>query len=383
MDTPTRSDLRILQVGNVFLDRPIERLREGVPERRREELRDVFSHVLQMADESEVSLVLFTGNLFDSSYLTNETVEFLVRELSLRPHMQFVIAPGPSDPYGEKSIYRSGRFPRNVHIISEEVLSELDLPSLGVTVYGWAFTSESHRFSPIKNKHVRDPERLNVLAGFCECDKEDSERCPVSSDEIAAFGAHYAALSDTGVFEGFMRVGNCVMASSGKMECTSFADKQVGGVNLISAKPHEEGAWQIFTKRLPAGAYRYAEVVLDVSHVSSEEVAAERLLSLVRKEGYDGNTALRVYLRGAVAPETSFYTLVSREDFGVYALEVVDETVPTDGTEYLAREMSARGELYRRLLPAMTEGTPESRARAARLFRIGYAALLGKDPLKL
>ena len=41
MDTPTRSDLRILQVGNVFLDRPIERLREGVPERRREELRGI------------------------------------------------------------------------------------------------------------------------------------------------------------------------------------------------------------------------------------------------------------------------------------------------------------------------------------------------------
>jgi hypothetical protein len=64
-------------------------------------------------------------------------------------------------------------------------------------------------------------------------------------------------------------------------------------------------------------------------------------------------------------------------------LEVVDETVPTDGAEYLAREMSARGELYRRLLPAMSEGTPESRAGAAKLFRIAYAALAGKDPLKL
>lgn len=383
MDTPKKSDLRILQVGNVFLDRPIERLREGVPERRREELRDVFSRVLQTADESEVDLVLFTGNLFDRAYLTNETVEFLVRELSLRPHMQFVIAPGPFDYYDDASIYRSGRFPRNVHVISEEVLSELDLPTLGVTVYGWAFNSTRHRFSPIKNKRVRDPERLNILAGFCECDREDSELCPISSDEIAAFGAHYAALSDGGAFEGFMRVGNCVMASSGKMECTSFADKQMGGVNLVSAKPHEEGAWQIFTKRLPVGVYRYAEVVLDVSHVSSEMVAAERLLSLVRKEGYDDKTALRVYLRGAVTPDTSFFTLASREDFGVYVLEVVDETVPTDGAEYLAREMSARGELYRRLLPAMSEGTPESRAGAAKLFRIAYAALAGKDPLKL
>ena len=383
MDTPTRNDLRILQIGNVFLDRPIERLREGVPERRREELRDAFSRVLQTAEESEVALVLFTGNLFDSAYLTNETVEFLVRELSLRPHMQFVIAPGPFDPYGETSIYRSGRFPQNVHIISEEMLSELDLPALGVTVYGWAFTSAHHRFSPIKHKHVRNPERLNILAGFGECDQEDSALCPITSEEIAAFGAHYAALSDPGFFEGFMRVGNCVMASGGKLECTSFADKQPGGVNLISAKPHEDGAWQIFTKRLPSGEYRYAEVVLDVSHLTSETEAAQKLLSLVREQGYNERTALRVYLRGSVTPETSFYTLASAEDYGVYALFTVDETVPTDGTEYLVREMSARGELYRRLLPAMTEGTPESRAGAARVFRIAYAALAGKDPLRL
>ncbi len=383
MDTPPRNDLRILQVGNVFLDRPIARLREGVPEHRREDLRDAFSRVLTAADEAEVSLVLFTGELFDDAYLTNDTVEFLTREFALRKHMQFVIAPGPADAFTDASIYRSGRFPQNVHIISEEVLSEIDFPALGVTVYGWAFISDTHRFSPVRHRHVRRDDRLNILMGFCECDKEDSALCPVSSEDIAAFGAHYAALSDHGDFEGFLRVGNCVTASSGRLECTSFADKQAGGVNLISAKPHEDGAWQIFAKRLGAGEYRYAEEIVDVSHLVREEEAAQRLLSLIRAEGYHEKTALRVFLRGSVTPDTSFHTVAALADYGVYSLEVIDETVPTDGTEYLLREMSARGELYRHLFPAMTEGTPESRARAARAFRIGYAALAGKDPSRL
>ncbi len=382
MSTPPKDDLRILHVGNVFLDRPIARLRDGVAEHRREDLRDAFSRVLKTAEEAEASLVLFTGNLLDSAYLTNDTVEFLTRELALFGDMQFIIAPGPADAFTDTSIYRSGRFPPNVHIISEEVLSEIDLPSLGVTVYGWAFLSDTHRFSPMKHKHVRRDDRLNILMGFCECDKEDSALCPVATEDIAAFGAHYAALSDHGDFEGFFRAGSCVTATSGRMECTSFADRRAGGVNLISAKPHEDGAWQIFAKRLPAGEYLYAETVLDVSHLVSEEEAAEWLLSLIREEGYHEKTALRVHLRGSVTPEASFGTLSARADYGVYSLEIADETVPTDGTEYLLREMSARGELYRHLFPAMTEGTPESRARAARAFRIGYAALMGKDPLR-
>ena len=86
-----------------------------------------------------------------------------------------------------------------------------------------------------------------------------------------------------------------------------------------------------------------------------------------------------MYLRGSVSPEASFLSLGTAADYGVYALEVVDQTVPTDGMDDLLHDMSAKGELYRHLYRAMTEGTPESCARAARTFRVGYLALLGKD----
>ena len=50
--------------------------------------------------------------------------------------------------------------------------------------------------------------------------------------------------------------------------------------------------------------------------------------------------------------------------------------LPTAFTERMQRLL---GEEYTDFYRAMTEGTPESRARAARTFRIGYAALEGKD----
>jgi len=379
MNMETNSTVRILHVGNVLLDRPVARLRYDVPEHRREEIRDAFALLMKTVDEKQIRLVLFSGNLVDNAYTTNDTVTFFMREFGMRPDCHFVIAPGPRDCFAKGSIYRSGRLPRNVHVFTEEILSRFDFDDLGVTVYGWAFLDKTHRFSPPAHKRVADPNRLNILCGFCEADEEESMFCPVTTAEIAQFGAMYAALTSERAHEGFSRVGNTVMSYSGHFECTSFLHKQMGGVNLVTASPAHGGGWQLSVCRTPTGVYRYAEEILDVSHMSSEDAVAQEILACIKRGGYGEKTALRIRLRGSVSPDVSFASLGAAAEYGVYSLEIRDETVPTDGTEYLLRDMSAKGELYRHLYSAMTEGTPESRARAARTFRIGYAALRGKD----
>ena len=64
---------------------------------------------------------------------------------------------------------------------------------------------------------------------------------------------------------------------------------------------------------------------------------------------------------------------------GLYELELLDRTTPTFDAAYLEKDMTVRGELYRSLLPRLTEGSPEERATAARALRMGLAALSGDD----
>ena len=136
IEETTDSGVRILHVGNVFLDRPIRRVRKEASEDRRGQLRESFCRLMQAVEEKKIQLVLFSGNLVDNAFATNDTVEFLMREFGAHERCHFVIAPGSSDYYFEKSIYRSGRFPRNVHIFTEEILSRFDFDDIGVTVYG-------------------------------------------------------------------------------------------------------------------------------------------------------------------------------------------------------------------------------------------------------
>ena len=369
--------LVILHVGDVFLDGPVGRLRRDTKEHRREELRDAFEVFLRRVDEEKADAVIFSGNLVDSRYAGDGTLSFLLREFEKRPMCHFVIAPGPFDPYDGASIYRSKRFPHNVHVFSDEVLGTYSFPDLPLTVYGWGYRADTCNHAPLCGAYRPTTDRFSLLCGYTRFDGNDGEK-PVDEDAIASFGAHYTALSG-GVHEGFRRAADGVYAYSGSFEGrdNATAAEQSGGYIRIFATRGNAG-WSIDARRISLDTYSYVTDRLDVSRLSTVDAVRERLRARIAERGYGPKTVLRIILRGAV-PLSADFDGLDGEDYGVYSLRVEDRTVPTDDGGVLLREMTARGELYRHFYPQMTEGTEEECARAARAFRIGYAALLGED----
>ncbi len=373
-----RDSLTILHVGDVFLDGPVGRLRRDTKEHRREELREAFDAFLQRVDEEAADVVVFSGNLIDGRYAGDGTLTFLLRAFGKRPSCHFVIAPGPFDPCDETSVYRSKRLPRNVHVFLEEVLGTYAFPDLPLTVYGWGYRSLTCTHAPLSGAHRTTSDRLALVCGYTRLDAGDAEGAPVDETALATFGAHYAALSG-GIHDGFHRVGDGIYAYSGSFEGRDGkrATEQSGGYVRILAT-RGEGGWSIDARRIPLNTYSYVTERLDVSHLSSVREVCERLQARIAERGYGAKTVLRVVLHGSV-PLGADFEEIDGTDYGVYSLWVEDHTVPTDECGTLLREMTARGELYRYFYPKMTEGTEEERARAARAFRIGYAALLGED----
>lgn len=370
--------LIVLHVGDVFLDGPVGRLRRDTKERRREELREAFVSFMQIVDQEEANVVVFSGNLLDGSYAGDGTLTFLLREFEKRPACHFVIAPGPCDPYDEMSIYRSKRFPRNVHVFMEEVLGTYSFPELPVTVYGWGFRGEHCTHAPLVGAHKTAGDRFTLLCGYTHLEDEEGAGSPVGKNAIAAFGAHYTALSGE-IHDGFHRAGEGIYAYSGSFEGRNSDEvaEQSGGYIRVLATREQDG-WAIDALRRPLDTYSYVTERLDVSHLLTADDVAPRLEARIRERGYGAKTVLRLILFGSVSLEANFEGLDAK-DYGVYSLWAEDRTVPTDEGGILLREMTARGELYRYFYPKMTEGEEEECARAARAFRIGYAALVGED----
>ena len=367
--------LTILHLGDVFLDGPVQRLRRDTREHRREELREAFRAFLTRVDEEKANLVIFSGNLLDGRYAGDETLRFLIDAFSSRPECHFVIAPGPLDPYDDKSIYRTKRFPNNVHIFFEEVLGCYNIPGMPLSVYGWSFRSENCTSAPLSGVHRTHNDRFTLLCGYTD---GSAEKAPLDADALAEFDAHYTALSGK-VHDGFHRAGNGIYSYSGSFEGRALDEVgvSVGGYIRISAGKRSDG-WDVEAVRVSLETYSYVTARLDVSHLSTTEEVRPRLAAMIRENGYGIKTVLRVILSGNVPIKAHFEDL-DQGDFGVYSLQVVDHTVPTDTDGTLLKEMTARGELYRHFYPQMVEGTEAERAMAARAFRVGYAALLGEE----
>ena len=373
-----RDRLTILHVGDVFLDGPVVRLRRDTKERRREELRDAFVAFMNIVDEEGADVVVFSGNLLDGRYAGDGTLTFLLRAFEKRPECHFVIAPGPRDPYNETSVYRSKRFPRNVHVFMEEVLGTYSFPEMPVTAYGFGYRGDVCTHAPLSGAHKTAGDRFTLLCGYTCLDAEEEEKTPVDRNAIAAFGAHYTALSG-GIHDGFHRAGDGIYAYSGSFEgreSDKVAEQSGGYIRVLATR--EENGWVVEAERRPLDTYSYVTERLDVSHLLTADEVRVRLIERIKERGYGVKTVLRLVLLGSVSLRANFDGL-DAESYGLYSVWVDDRTVPTDEGGVLLREMTARGELYRYFYPQMTEGEEEDRARAARAFRIGYAALVGED----
>ena len=368
-------ELLIMHVGNVFLDAAVPHLRQDREEHRMTEKRLAFSRLMRVVKEEGVSLLLFSGNLVDGTYAAQDTLRYLCDLFAANPACQFVICTGEVDKYEGNSIYSYESWPDNVHIFTSPVPATVHLPSLGVCVYGWGYAAD-RAVVPAFEGAVFDKTLYNVLCGTDNTEK-DGDTSPLWRG-MSALGANYLALTKRNAsFAGFSSMPTGLAAYSGSFESEGFGECSPGGVNLLRVEKTEKG-YRSYPVRLPLGTLRYAVEHMDISYLSEEEIERE-IFARIAKEGYGEETVLRVVYTGCVPPEAVPVCRMDGGRFGVYALQICDESLPTRGASYLEREDSLAGELYRALLPKMQAEDPEERRLAVRAFRMGYAALLGRD----
>ena len=139
MSQKKKTHLRFLHCSDIHLDSPFTGLTAEKSEDRRRVVRASFLRLMQYIRESNINVVLMSGDVFDTRYATNTTAEVLIREFKNCPDTDFIISPGKNDYYTDNPIYTSGRLPKNCYVFSSDTLSRFDFQDTNITVYGWAF----------------------------------------------------------------------------------------------------------------------------------------------------------------------------------------------------------------------------------------------------
>ena len=371
--------VRFLHCSDIHLDTPFAGLTAEKSEERRRDLRASFMRLMEYIRDREVDVVLISGDLFDTAYATNNTAEILIREFRNCPKTRFVIAPGKHDAYENNPIYASHRLPENCYVFSDSGLCRFDFQEFNLTVYGWAFMTDTLPACPLHDRTVDDVSRINVVCGYGDLNGAvDSDLCPIPKTDLKKFVADYYALGSRHDFSDFRREAGSTYSYCGSLECIGFEEPGLGGANAFMIE-YDDGNLSIDVKHMSFGHVRFLTERIDITGVSANNEIVNRISRLISDKKYGIETALRVELVGNIDPRFLVPRNLECDAFGLYFFDMVDKTMPLYGTEHFKRDMNAAGEIYRFLLPMLESEDEEERLTAARAFRTGLSALEGRE----
>ena len=371
--------IKFLHCSDLHLDTPYVGLSPDKSDERRAALRQTFRRLMEYVRNAGVQYVLMSGDIFDIKHATGATAELFIREIRSTPDTNFIIAPGKADCIESNPIYQSGRLPDNCHVFESESLSRFDFAEDKVTIYGWGFRDGSIKESPLYDKHVDDVARINIVCGYADVDGDvNSDSCPISTSDLQKFGADYYALGSRHEGSDFIKLDDSMYAYAGAIESIGFEEPGMGGAKLISVK-YKNGELSIDAKSMTFGQIRFEREVVDITGVNTNNEIMNIVSRLLHEKKYGAETALVIEFTGFIEPHFMVPNNLGADTFGLYSFDMVDKTLPLYGTEYLRRDMSVKGDVFRQLLPILERGTEEEKLLAARAFREALAALEGRD----
>ena len=319
-------------------------------------------------------LILLAGDVFDTPEPDANGAARFFGICAAQP-VPVVIAPGNHDPWRAGGVWQSERRPRNVYVFDSERPACFDFPTLGVAVYGYAFTKESMEAPFLGNGHELIADRVSVLLAHADLLSTASPYAPISGGQLERAGFAYAALGHIQKAPEPTRHGGTVAAYSGFFAGRGFDEVGAGRALLVSI-----AAGHVSLRPLESGADRFEVVELDCEGAQNNEDIYTRLRGYLENAGHAPETALRVRLTGRVGLSCRI-DLPRLESLGkeVALLEVRDETLPIPPGTFLEQDPTLRGAFYRALLPQLNAADADTRALAAEALRLGLAALSGKE----
>ncbi len=365
--------VKIFHTGDLHLDSPFSGCDVKESDKRREECRASFASALKKAALDGCNIILIAGDLFDCGYVTAETVSRAFAAIA-DCGIPVVISPGNHDPYGKGSIYDRQERPGNLFVFSSPELSRFDFDDIGLSVHGYAFTSDRMDASPLTHGIELHEKNVNVLLAHADIYSPLSKYAPISPLALEASGFDYAALGHVHKAEPPVKMGKTLVAYCGFPEGRGFDELGFGGALEVTL---DNGT--VSAERVILSDKRYMIEELDVTGATSNEEISSSLASLISSKGYGKETSLRVILEGAVSPSLTVSLSPSASALGLALIEIENGTSPIYDAEFLESDITLRGALYRQLLPSLNSPDPHTKKVAAEALRIGLSALDGKQ----
>ncbi|MBQ7036774.1 MAG: DNA repair exonuclease [Clostridia bacterium] len=308
--------IRFIHAADMHFDSPFAGLPQSVARVRKEEQKRTFMRIIEATREKKADMLLLAGDIFDSGFVSRDTVSFLKQCFSEIEDTAVFVVPGNHDFLHADSPYKTVDFGRNVHIFGEEPET---YQVREATVYGFGFSQRYISESILPRVGMHQEEGPGILLVHGEVGYE-SDYHPISVGAIAESGLSYVALGHIHDYSGILYAGETAYAYPGVPEKRHFDEAGIGG--YIYGEIDGERANYEF---VPVGQRDNVTIHVDISGVSSLDAVEDKIRNLLEKQNL-----YKVVLQGEVPPTMFIDTkaLAKRLEGDCLYIKIKDETAP-------------------------------------------------------
>ena len=378
--------LKLIHCADIHLDTVFSNLPADKAAIRRDELRTNFSNIISICIEYEADVLLISGDLFDHTKVTEETIAFLTHSFERIPSVKIFIAPGNHDPYMPGSKYYDCIWPENVYIFKERSINKVIVEDLCLNVYGAAFTVPYIERNLLDGFICEESSFINIMLMHGEVVSygKASPYNPIAVSSLAKSNLDYVALGHVHSYTSPQTVGRTYYAYSGNPEGRGFDEPGEKGVIKIEIEK-SEGSKEIFFmyEFVPCSIRSYNLVAVDLSGCSTHEEAYSRISDCLPNK----NDFYRVTLQGTLSNEflLDLRILASRFKDKFFEITFRDTTTLDVDLEALSRESMLRGIFARRMMAKIEDAKRRGNTKDERLYTnaltMGLKAFEGEVPI--
>lgn len=373
-------DIKILHCSDLHFDTPFSELDKDFAEKRREDLRETFGNIVNLAKKEEVDVLLICGDLFDNQRVMRTTLDYIRRKLEEIPEISVFIAPGNHDPYNEKTFYTMIDWPLNVHIFKSD-MEAVYIEDKNITVYGQGFSEYYERKSFLKDfpsKFKINEKHINIMAlhGDISDRGKTNEYNPITPYEIGESNMDYIALGHRHSFSGIKKEKNTRYSYCGNPEGRAFDEKGEKGVVLGSISKDN-----VDLNFIPICKRKYEEVSLNIENALTYEDISNNIISSIPKDSRHKDI-YKVILLGEVKEDFSINLEVLKEKLSkhFYYMKLKDSIEIKLDYNIISKEFTLKGLYTKKMLEKIKKAEKDEDKRLLKeALKSGIQCLSNKE----
>ncbi|MBN1916240.1 DNA repair exonuclease [Candidatus Dojkabacteria bacterium] len=284
--------IKILHTSDIHIGAKLSYLKDK-SNVQRDQIRQTFEKVVDVAIEKKVDLVAISGDLFDNPFPSKISINFVKSQLEklAKALIKVAIIAGNHDRLEPGSVFLSDEFcgdSSNIHIFTPENGSIWIVEDLDLTVYGVSAVLQKSRKSPLSeikiNEKAKTKNSVALIHGSVNMAGREADNYPIDVKLLESLPVEYVALGD---WHSRLEVVKDKVWYSGSPELIDSDQKGSGNVLLIEIDsgtrviPLRVGKREVIVQEVDLGKYEnlsslQKDILLD---------AHENLIKLVSIKG--------------------------------------------------------------------------------------------------